>query len=100
MKNLLLKPVFIAVAILVIIFFGVAGYHYDVGYPAWVMMATGILIGSILVIALKLLLTWILPFFKKTPLPLLTSLLGGLISFYLLSQHFLEEVSDFCLWLG
>ena len=86
MKNLLLKPVFIAVAILVIILFGVAGYHYDVGYPAWVMMATGILIGSILVIALKLLLTWILPFIKKIPLPLLTSLLGGLISFYLLRE--------------
>ena len=86
MKKLLLQPVFLAVAILVIILFGVAGYHYDVGYPAWVMMATGILIGSVLVIALKLLLTWLLPFIKKIPLPLLTSLLGGFISFYLLRE--------------
>lgn len=86
MKKLLLQPVFLAVAILVIILFGVAGYHYAIGYPAWMTMLAGILAGILLLIALKLLLTWLLPFIKKVPLPLITALLGGLISFYLLRE--------------
>lgn len=86
MKKLLLQPVFLAVAILVIILFGVAGYHYAIGYPAWMTMLAGILAGILLLIALKLLLTWLLPFIKKVPFPLITTLLGGLISFYLLRE--------------
>ena len=80
MKNLFYKPVFFAVALLVVILFGVAGYHYDIGYPAWVTMLAGILIGFVLIILLKLLLSWLAPLAKKIPLTLVTTVLGGFLA--------------------
>ena len=87
MKNLFLKPVFIAVAVLVVTLFGVAGYHYAIGYPAWVTMLAGILIGTLLIILLKLLLTWLFPFAKKIPLPIATTILGGFLALYIMRMY-------------
>jgi hypothetical protein len=87
MKNLFLKPVFIAVAVLVVTLFGVAGYHYAIGYPEWVTMLAGILIGALLIILLKLLLTWLFPFAKKIPLPIATTILGGFLALYIMRMY-------------
>ena len=87
MKNLFLKPVFIAVAILVITLFGVAGYHYAIGYPAWVTMLAGILIGFVLIVILKILFTWLAPLAKKIPLPLVTTFLGGFLALYIMRMY-------------
>jgi len=87
MKNLFLKPVFLAVALLVVILFGVAGYHYAIGYPAWVTMLAGILIGFVLIILLKLLLSWLAPLAKKIPLTLVTTVLGGFLALYIMRMY-------------
>ncbi|WP_318308616.1 Yip1 family protein [Flagellimonas crocea] len=87
MKNLFLKPVFIAVAILTIILFGVAGYHYELGYPAWSTMIVGMLIGIALLILLKVLLFWLMPLVKKIPIPFVTTILGGFLAVYLLRMY-------------
>ncbi|MBO0329791.1 hypothetical protein [[Muricauda] lutisoli] len=87
MKNLFLKPVFLAVAILVITLFGVAGYHYAIGYPAWVTMILGILIGIVMLIVLKLLLNWLVPFLKKIPLPFVTTFAAGLLALYIMRMY-------------
>ncbi len=87
MKNLFLKPVFLAVALLIVILFGVAGYHYAIGYPAWVTMVLGILIGAVLLVIIKLLLSWLVPLFKKIPLPFFTSVLAGLISLVIMRMY-------------
>ncbi|MEC7770978.1 MAG: hypothetical protein VX798_07330 [Bacteroidota bacterium] len=87
MKNLFLKPVFLAVAILVITLFGVAGYHYAIGYPAWVTMVIGILIGIVLLVVLKLLLNWLVPLIKKIPLPFVTTFTAGLLALYLMRMY-------------
>ena len=87
MKNLFLKPVFLAVAILVVTLFGVAGYHYAIGYPAWVTMVAGIVLGIILIILLKLLLTWLMPLIKRIPIPLVTSILGGFFALYIMRMY-------------
>ncbi len=87
MKNLFFKPVFLAVAILVVILFGVAGYHYAIGYPAWVTMLAGILIGIVLLILLKILLTWLAPLVRKIPLPLVTTVLGGFLALYIMRMY-------------
>ncbi len=84
MKNVFLKPVFLAVALLVILLFGIAGYHYGLGYPAWITMLAGILIGIVLLIVLKLVLTWIAPFAKKIPITLVTTVLGGFLALYIM----------------
>lgn len=87
MKNLFLKPVFLAVAILIVTLFGVAGYHYAIGYPAWVTMLAGILIGFILIIILKVLLTWLAPLAKKIPLPFVTTVFGGFLALYIMRMY-------------
>nr|WP_297788598.1 hypothetical protein [uncultured Allomuricauda sp.] len=87
MKNFFLKPVFLAVAILVVTLFGVAGYHYAIGYPAWVTMVAGIVLGIILIILLKLLLTWLMPLIKRIPIPLVTSILGGFFALYIMRMY-------------
>ncbi|AEM72249.1 hypothetical protein Murru_3230 [Allomuricauda ruestringensis DSM 13258] len=87
MKNLFHKPVFLAVAFLVVILFGVAGYHYAIGYPAWITMLAGILIGILLLIVLKLVLTWIAPFAKKIPITLVTTVLGGFLALYIMRMY-------------
>lgn len=84
MKNLFLKPVFLAVAILVLTLFGVAGYHYAVGYPAWATMLAGIFIGIILLIVLKVLLTWLGPLVRKIPLTIVTTVLSGFLALYIM----------------
>lgn len=87
MKNLFLKPVFLAVALLVIILFGVAGYHYAIGYPAWVTMVLGILIGVVLLVAINLLLFWLAPWAKKIPSPFFISVLGGLLTLVIMRMY-------------
>jgi len=87
MKNLFLRPVFLAVAILVVTLFGVAGYHYAIGYPAWVTMVAGVLIGIVLILVLKLLLTWLFPLAKKIPVPIATTILGGFLALYIMRMY-------------
>lgn len=87
MKNLFLKPVFLAVAILVLTLFGVAGYHYAVGYPAWATMLAGIFIGIILLIVLKVLLTWLGSLVKKIPLTIVTTVLSGFLALYIMRMY-------------
>ena len=87
MKNLFFKPVFIAVALLVVILFGVAGYHYAIGYPAWMTMLAGILIGFVLIILLKFLLTWLAPLAKKIPLTLVTTVFAGFLALYIMRMY-------------
>jgi len=87
MKNLFLKPVFLAVALLVVILFGVAGYHFAIGYSPWVTMLAGILIGFVLIILLKFLLTWLAPLAKKIPLSLVTTFLGGFLALYIMRMY-------------
>ncbi|MBA4743973.1 MAG: hypothetical protein H2058_01835 [Muricauda sp.] len=87
MKDLFFKPVFLAVTFLVITLFGVAGYHYAIGYPAWVTMLVGTLIGFVLLIILKLVLTWIAPFVKKIPITLVTTVLGGFLALYIMRMY-------------
>ncbi|MCK0159682.1 hypothetical protein [Allomuricauda sp. F6463D] len=84
MKKLFLKPVFLAVAILIIVLFGVAGYHYALGYPAWVTMLTGIGLGIVLLVILKVLLTWMGPLAQKVPLSLITTVLSGFLVLYIM----------------
>lgn len=87
MKDLFFKPVFLAVAFLVITLFGVAGYHYAIGYPAWVTMLAGVLIGFVLLIILKLVLTWIAPFTKKIPITLATTALSGFLALCIMRMY-------------
>nr|WP_288935569.1 hypothetical protein [uncultured Allomuricauda sp.] len=87
MKNLFLKPVFLAVSILIVTLFGVAGYHYALGYPAWATMLAGILIGIVLLVLLKILLTWLAPLVKKVPLTFVTTLFGGFLTLYILRMY-------------
>ncbi|WP_421802657.1 hypothetical protein [Flagellimonas sp.] len=87
MKNLFLKPVFLAVSILIVTLFGVAGYHYALGYPAWATMLAGILIGIVLLVLLKILLTWLAPLVKKIPLTAVTTLFGGFLTLYILRMY-------------
>ncbi|MBW8241363.1 hypothetical protein K1F50_01035 [Muricauda oceani] len=87
MKNHFFRPVFLAVAILVVTLFGVAGYHYAIGYPAWVTMLAGILIGFVLIVLLKFLLTWLAPLVKQIPLTLVTSVLGGFLALYIMRMY-------------
>ncbi|MER3317106.1 MAG: hypothetical protein RIB79_02320 [Allomuricauda sp.] len=87
MKNLFLKPVFLAVSILIVTLFGVAGYHYALGYPAWATMLAGILIGIVLLVLLKILLTWLAPLVKKIPLTVVTTLFGGFLTLYILRMY-------------
>jgi len=87
MKNLFLKPVFLAVTILILTLFGVAGYHYALGYPAWATMLAGMLIGIVLLALLKILLTWLAPLAKKIPLAFVTTLFGGFLTLYILRMY-------------
>ncbi|MAU14552.1 MAG: hypothetical protein CMH46_03325 [Muricauda sp.] len=87
MKNLFLKPVFLAVAILVLTLFGVAGYHYAIGYPAWATMLAGIFIGIILLIVFKMLLTWLGPLVRKIPLTIVTTVLSGFLALYIMRMY-------------
>ncbi|MEC8831582.1 MAG: hypothetical protein VX772_04430, partial [Bacteroidota bacterium] len=87
MKNLFFKPVFLAIALLVVTLFGIAGYHYELGYPAWITMLVAILIGIVLLVILKLVFSWLLPLFKKIPIAIITSLLGGFFTFYIMRMY-------------
>lgn len=77
MKKHFVHPFFLSVALLVILFFGFAGYYFELGYPAWITMVVGILFGAISVFLLQLLAIFLLLWFKRIPTNLVSSLVVG-----------------------
>lgn len=80
MKKILFNPVFIAVALLVIILFGISGYHYEIGYPVWSTMLLGIVIGILLLLLFQLFFSWLLPRLSRFPIGLCATLLSGFLA--------------------
>ncbi len=87
MKQIFSKPLFISVALFVIILFGVAGFHYEIGYPAWLTMLLGIVIGALLVALIQLLLHYLAPWLKKIPTSVIISLVAGFLALYIMRMY-------------
>ncbi|MEM8929223.1 MAG: hypothetical protein AAGC45_13575 [Bacteroidota bacterium] len=87
MKKLFASVFFGAVTLVVILFFGIGGYYFETGYPAWVIMALAMLTGVILVFILKWGLSKIFPLLKKMPLEGYTSIFAGALALFLLRMY-------------
>ncbi|WP_431161912.1 hypothetical protein [Flagellimonas beolgyonensis] len=84
MKKQFTHPIFLSVALLVILLFGIAGYYFELGYPAWLTMVVGILLGAITVFLLQLLAIFLWPWFKRIPVKVVISLIVGFVALLLL----------------
>lgn len=84
MRKHLSSPLFIAISILIITLFGISGFYYEVGFPAWLTMLLAIVLGLVLVVVLKLLLSWSAPWFKKIPVALFTSIVSGFLALFVM----------------
>lgn len=87
MKQIFSKPLFIAVALLVITLFGIAGFHYEIGYPTWVTMLLGVVIGAFAVALIQLLLHFIAPWLKKIPASVIISIATGFLALYVMRMY-------------
>ncbi|MER3373161.1 MAG: hypothetical protein RIM83_00830 [Allomuricauda sp.] len=86
MKKLFSDSFFLATALLVVVLFGIAGYHFELGLPPLVGMLFAILIGIILLIGLKLIASLAKPLFKKISFGFLTTFLSGLLALVILKM--------------
>lgn len=84
MKKLVSDPVFLATILLVALLFGIAGFHIELGLPPVVGMVFGVIIGLVLLVSLKLLISLAKPLFKIVSIGLLTTILSGLLTLVIL----------------
>ncbi|MBO0323108.1 hypothetical protein J0X14_12440 [Muricauda sp. CAU 1633] len=84
MKKLFSDPIFLAATLLIVVLFGISGFHFELGFPPIMGMILGIIIGIVILIGLKLLISLAKPLFKKISIGLLTTFLSGLLALVIL----------------
>lgn len=84
MKKLFSSSFFLSVALVVLVFFGISGYFFEVGYPAWATTLVNILIGGLLLVILQFIISRLAPWLKKIPTGVYTTFFTGLLALYLM----------------
>jgi dienelactone hydrolase len=86
MKKLFSDPIFLATTLLIVLLFGIAGFHFELGFPPLIGMVLGIIIGIVLLVSLKLLISLAKPVFKTISIGFLTTFLSGLLALVILKN--------------
>ncbi|WP_051947456.1 MFS transporter [Muricauda sp. MAR_2010_75] len=86
MKKLFSDPIFLATTLLIVLLFGIAGFHFEMGFPPMIGMVLGIIIGIVLLVSLKLLISLAKPVFKTISIGFLTTFLSGLLALVILKN--------------
>ena len=86
MKKLFSDPIFLATTLLIALLFGIAGFHFELGFPSVIGMVLGIIIGIVLLVSLKLLISLAKPVFKTISIGHLTTFLSGLLALVILKN--------------
>lgn len=87
MKKLFAQPLFLSVAFVVLILFGISGYYFEIGFPAWVTMLIGLLIGILLLFLLRIIFSKLIPLLGKIPASVYATLLTGFVALYLMRMY-------------
>ncbi len=86
MKKLFSDPIFLATTLLIVLFFGIAGFHFELGFPPMIGMVLGVIVGIFLLVSLKLLISLVKPLFKRISIGFLTTFLSGLLALVILKM--------------
>ncbi len=86
MKKLFSDPIFLATTLLIAMLFGIAGFHFELGFPPMIGMVLGIIIGIVLLVSLKLLISLVKPLFKRISIGFITTFLSGLMALVFLKN--------------
>ncbi len=87
MKKLFLQPLFLSVALVVLLLFGISGYYFEIGFPAWATLLMGLLIGILLLFLLRIIFSKLVPLLGKIPASVYATLLTGFTALYLMRMY-------------